>query len=375
MFKAIKTPDDSSPLSADVMVSQREKLMVGTVQRHECEDALVLCIRQVRLGHHHHVYQCGVCGEQRGGPLAKREALELLGGVVAPAFDDSSYEIYRQKRQAAHREVARLNDAILATLDPPGAAQDAAKTFASQERQRQANHAIDQVVALIRDAQPWNRRLSAIIQRVKSHVDVLRDPDAKAVQRFTSETELRNWLDVWLGNDFEVFSEVPGIHLTENVGVKIDYVLKPKRHLLDAGFMPGPVGLEVKYLKQEDSFSSKASRFVWQSISYTDCEFEMREGRIRLPRVLLFSNMSFEGERTLLKGVEPNAYENEQAKWTALLELANHANVGSLLISGTRERHFGWKIKFATGTYFRCDPDGYSLHNARLFSKVRIGNF
>ncbi len=85
--------------------------------------------------------------------------------------------------------------------------------------------------------------------------------------------------------------------------------------------------------------------------------------------------MSFEDEYSLLKGVAPSVYENEKAKWTALLELANHANVGNLVMYGGRDNRLGWKIKFAAGTYFSRFRSECSLHNAQLFNKIRIGNF
>jgi hypothetical protein len=85
--------------------------------------------------------------------------------------------------------------------------------------------------------------------------------------------------------------------------------------------------------------------------------------------------MSFEDEYNLIKGMTQNVYENEKAKWTALLELANHANVGNLVMYGGRDNRQGWKIKFASGTYFSRLRGECSLHNAKLFNKIRIGNF
>ena len=90
---------------------------------------------------------------------------------------------------------------------------------------------------------------------------------------------------------------------------------------------------------------------------------------------MLFSNLSFDDEYSLLKGVAPSVYENEKAKWTALLELANHANVGNLVMYGSRDNRLGWKIKFAAGIYFSRFRSECSLHNSQLFNKMRIGNF
>src|SRR5690606_11550662 len=75
-------------------------------------------------------------------------------------------------------------------------------------------------------------------------------PEDAPPARFRSEAELREWIEGWLGQDFDWTSEVPGRHLTEGVPVKIDYILRPKQHLTDAGFKPGPIGMEAKYLNQ-----------------------------------------------------------------------------------------------------------------------------
>lgn len=45
------------------------------------------------------------------------------------------------------------------------------------------------------------------------------------------------------------------------------------------------------------------------------------------------------------------------------------------MIYGNRERHSGWRIAFATGTYFRRHRGEYSLSDKNLFEKMRIGNF
>jgi hypothetical protein len=53
----------------------------------------------------------------------------------------------------------------------------------------------------------------------------------------------------------------------------------------------------------------------------------------------------------------------------------NHAGVGNLEMYGTPERRSGWRIAFATGVYFRRKADEYSMSNAGLFDKERIGSF
>ncbi len=366
--------DDIDSLTTEELEQRKLALSEDFYKLHACTDSLDIRRRTFSSGHTHSVHQCIVCGSQTGGPLSKAKAAEQLAGTQPLIFDDTIEPTYRQARSQLLDQINRIAKEVTKRLDPLGSAMDAEEVKKAAQRKKVAEEAIEKAVEAVGQAYIWRDILPVIVKRTQSLADKFKE-EPKAFQRFLSETELKVWLETWIGADFEVFTEVPGVHLTENVGVKIDYVLRPRQHLVDAGFLPGPVGLEVKYLRQESGFSSRASRFVWQAVSYTDCQFNLPDGPTRLPRVLLFSNMSFEDEYNLLKGTAPNVYENEKAKWTALLELANHANVGNLVVFGGRGNRLGWKIKFAAGTYFSRFRSEFSLHNAQLFNKIRIGNF
>lgn len=366
--------DDIDSLTTEELEQRKLVLSEDLYTPHACIDSLDVRLRTVSSGHSHIVRQCTVCGFQTGGPLSKAKAAEQLAGTQPLVFDDTIEPAYLQARSQLVDQINRIAKEIAKRLDPLGSAMDAEEVKKAAQRKKVAEEAIEKAVDAVGQAYSGRDILPVIIKRTQSLADKYKE-EPRAFQRFSSETELKEWLETWIGVDFEVFTEVTGLHLTELVGVKIDYVLLPKQHLIDAGFLPGPVGLEVKYLRQESNFSSRASRFVWQAVSYTDCRFNLPDGPTKLPRVLLFSNMSFEDEYSLLKGVTQNTYENEKAKWTALLELANHANVGNLVMFGGRENRLGWKIKFAAGTYFSRFRSECSLHNAHLFNKVRIGSF
>uniref|UniRef100_UPI001C2FDB2B hypothetical protein n=1 Tax=Pantoea sp. GbtcB22 TaxID=2824767 RepID=UPI001C2FDB2B len=83
-------------------------------------------------------------------------------------------------------------------------------------------------------------------------------------------------------NDFHIYQEVVGTHVTVGLKVRIDYVIYPKAHLLNHGVEPAPFGIEVKYLNQEKDFAHKARRGIWQSISYNDCEFSINNKKFRV---------------------------------------------------------------------------------------------
>jgi hypothetical protein len=52
-----------------------------------------------------------------------------------------------------------------------------------------------------------------------------------------------------------------------------------------------------------NGFSSRAARALWQTVSYTDSEFDLAGRPVRLKYALLFSNLSFEQERSLLENL------------------------------------------------------------------------
>ena len=169
-----------------------------------------------------------------------------------------------------------------------------------------------------------------------------------------------------------------GVHLAENVNVRIDFILYPKPHLVEEGFVEEPFGVEVKYFKQEDGFTHKTSRGIWQTISYNDCQFTLNGQQFKTKFCLLFSNLSFSSESALIKNLG-HEWENDQIEWKGMLHVANHARVGTLAIRGDKTSLTGWGINFAGGTYFVRGPhhDGrqYRLSNVDMINKIRIGNF
>jgi hypothetical protein len=62
-----------------------------------------------------------------------------------------------------------------------------------------------------------------------------------------------------------------------------------------------------------------------------------------------------------------------------MLNVANHAKVGILKITGTKDRVIGWSMQFAGGVYFskrkNKNENTYTLSNPNTINKVRVGNF
>lgn len=346
-------------------------------REHDCNLSVALRLRTVDGGGRSLVRQCTICGRQRGGALKRTDA-----PADTPAFDVDLESAFHAQRLATYQKLHAAEAALAVLIDPELAHQHAeyraslqADREASAVQLAQARHALDAAIPAILTLS-WRERLPFVIRHFQLHHSAsLVDPQPATFEPFETEVELRSWLDPVIERDFEVVREVRGRHLTEQVRVQIDYVLIPRPHLVAEGFKPDPLGLEVKYLPLVHGFSPRASRFIWQAISYTDCEFDLRGQTTRLSHVLLFSNLSFDDEQRQLRGITDSKVANDRAKWNALLELANHANVGSLQMSGSRARHDGWKITFATGVYFTRYRQSLSLRNRHLIDKVRIGNF
>lgn len=342
-------------------------------------DLLRVRLRTFSGGSKHHVEQCVRCGRQKGGALGAKVAKERLGFVEAPCFDEALQDSYREERVQLAQRASQLQRRYLELTDRERADEIFVGRDLDREKTQRVAKAIEDCgTALAVEVLP-GQIADAMAQHVIALRRSLRDAELNSTRRFSSEKELKEWLVNHLSEDFELHAEVSGRHLAADAAVIIDYIAYPKPHLIEAGFAATHFGIEVKHLDQEDGFSRKASRAIWQAVSYTDSEFTVQGKVVRPKFAVLFSGLSFEAERRLLKNLG-DQYENDVMVWRALLQLANHANVGTLEIKGTRDRWQGWKFAFSGGTYFtrshyREAHPLYRASDGRLIDKVRVGNF
>ncbi|MES2244210.1 MAG: hypothetical protein V4639_15145 [Pseudomonadota bacterium] len=329
-------------------------------------------------GSKHYVLQCGQCGQQRGNALKTKEAQERLSGASALEFDPSIEIAYAAQRSVLLEECAALWRQAAVQRDPEWMALIEADRAEEKARAERVLALVEACAAAVASEVGEEKAADVLALKAIALRRVLRDTRLQATKRFGSEVELKTWLMAHLSEDFNLYAEVPGRHVAEGVRVQIDYLAYPKRHLLDAGFIPAHFGIEVKHLDQTQGFSHKAARGLWQTVSYTDSEFFLEGAAIRPKFALLFSNISFEEEHRLLNRLGQEL-ENDRALWVGLLQLANHANVGTLEIMGSRDAWMGWKMAFSGGMYFwRRHHEGerrYLVSNSRTIEKVRIGNF
>lgn len=351
------------------------------ILRHHCDDHIEVRKAVYSNGSKHYVNQCQRCGEQRGGPLGKKVVLEKNNGIEPDPFE-YSIKIDRNEKIGLVNEkwqelFSRKNEviALIHGLSP--------MIYESSFNQRQEKIEgvkkklsvyIDELEKELPDFDIKQLLTTEIIKRKKQR----HEEKKLKVKRFVSETELKKWFLEHVSEDFDIKEEVPGTHASEGVGVRIDFLLYPKKHLIKAGFVKDYVGVEVKYFKQEEGFTRKTSRGIWQTISYIDSFFDIDDRQVKPKFCLLFSNLSFSDEAGLIKDFgDCSDNEHDQVEWNGMLHLANHARVGIFRINGSRHKFRGWSLKFAGGSYFsKTESDErYNLKNSDIINKVRVGNF
>lgn len=114
--------------------------------------------------------------------------------------------------------------------------------------------------------------------------------------------------------------------------VIIDFLMYPKKHLLDKGFHAGWFGVEVKAPGNDGA--KKGLQVAWQAITYSQSEFD----DIRPNFVLIYPPLAE------FLGGQHEAYH--------VMCLLQKANVGYIEIN---EKRGQWKIKFGANAYFYSD--------------------
>lgn len=327
----------------------------------------------------HYVYQCNQCGEQRGGALKKNDAVKMLNGKMPKVFDPNIEKEHSIKNGILHEEFSSLLNERRVITNIIYGFSDCKDTFQNEQKEFEClSGKLALFITEIKNEFCPEKTIRALINQTillkKERYDKLRE----VTERFTSEIELKAWFNEKLATDFYIYPEVSGTHLSENLNVRIDYVLFPKEHLVKEGFEPSYFGVEVKYFNQESGFIHKASRGLWQAISYNDSYFCLNNRKIKLKYSLIFSNLSFSKEFMLVKNYG-HEMENDQLEWRGMIHLANHAKVGLFEIKGDKSEYKGWSIRFTGNIYFGLTiyngDFNYKKSNEDVINKIRIGNF
>lgn len=341
-----------------------------------CDKKYNIRMRTVDGGAIHYVYQCPSCGQQKGTAISKKEALQELNGDIFINFDDFTKEKYYLDMQEEIKKLNSIENEILTMLNDLKPQPE--NTFLKSHKISEINSELSKLTSNYINTYGVQDVKAALNKEIEKIDKIQHSNVQDRIVRFKNEDELKKWLVTNFEKHFHIGQEVIGKHLIEGVAVRIDFVFKPREHLINAGFDPSPFGVEVKFFNPEDGFTHKTSRAFWQTISYNFCEFKLGNGYSKIKYCLLFSNFSFTKEFDLVK-ITNSYFENDQSVWNGMLHLANHANVGILYIFGQRESPTGWDIRFAGNVYFGMRlHDGtpqYKLSNNNVIYKKRLGNF
>ncbi len=351
---------------------------------HRCNDTtLVLCDRKYTNGSSAYVYQCEVCGYQKGGAIKKEKAIQLLNGEVIP-FQNTLVDTYQNKRRKLIKVLNRIKNRlsnIQNQLDGKKLVETKPLPDFSERIIKEENFMKDLYLQL-KETYKSDEGIHSFLGRFRSFINneyiLQKYLENSEVNRFTKEDEIKEWFVKYFIEDFYIEEEVSGYHIVQKQNVKIDFIIYPRKHLENKGFINECIGIEVKYIDpMSEDLAKKANKSIWQTISYNDCLFGLKSGKQIQPKFcMVFSNLSFDYEENLYKEF-PHAHNKRI--WFYYLLLANHANVGELRIKGTREEPTGWSFRFGnSGVYFRKKTDDnsiYEIGNPNLAIKKRIGNF
>ena len=326
---------------------------------HDCNEHIDL--RQRTKGNQvAYAYQCQCCGRAVGNEVPKKHVL-----APVPPFDDRLASAYDEK----------LSNLLAAELSgrPQREPFFNDKTRAKEEFTERLDLVFSEIAQKYTHANV-TAMFKQYIARATS------DMDYSDQTQWQSEEQLKGWFRSNMSRWFTLFEEVPGTMNTNGqvTNVRIDFILIARPELVNAGFTPDPIGVEVKHFKLMfdcgQNFSGKLSKGIYQAMSYAHPSVRWQICGVETPlaAVMLFSPYSFEQEREILKGIPDRGY------WSTLfsmLQVAGHANVGEIRINRNWSRELRARFEVGGSTY----ADIYRGQLARkphddLIGKFRVGN-
>jgi hypothetical protein len=178
------------------------------------------------------------------------------------------------------------------------------------------------------------------------------------------EPELKRDLVELLADDFEITPEAEGCWPLDGSKCFLDFLLRPKPHIIEKGFRAKAFGVEVKSPISPESVK-KLLDCVFQSYTYTLCEFcGVRPDFVLIyPEAKHFFEYDFEKK---YKSNERNKYHAEEIRM--IRRIMQRANVGELV---TSDKH-RYEIQFAASRYF--DPVRGQTSIEGLGTTRRVGS-
>lgn len=299
-----------------------------------------------------YAYQCQFCGKFCGGEVSKKSIPKQ-----PPHNDEKLNDIYRNKYQ-------ELTSAKSAHLEKP--------LLDSNQKILELENVIEKYCSE-NDTNALNLLQAYLIRQRDQHIN------REYVSNWSNEYELHDWFLSNFSEWFEIHHEVKGTGFVnrEKENIRIDFIIKAKKELIDHGFTDRFIGIEVKYLNPVSgkNFHGKSSRGIFQALSYwySGARWSIpNEGEIELATVLLFSNLSFDDEANFIFETFDSHY---QKTWSSYLSIANHANVGELLVRLKNNKLDFWSMEYSSTKYYAMYRSrGLVKGNPNVINKKRIGS-
>ena len=314
---------------------------------HDCKDFLELRTRPKGQGCSY-VYQCMYCGEQRGNDIAKSKIK-----YMPPPFDFELTKLFNEKREEI------LGSQCKSTLN---------------EKLNKLARELDVISSKYREEEFFE--LINLYLRKKREAKT-----QKYESSYHNEQAISEWFEKVFCKWFHIDKEIEGCGYVngQKKRIRLDYIIQAKQELLDAGFTDKPIGVEVKFFdpRTDCGFRGKTSRGVFQALSYCYSSASWIFGEKSTPQtlcaVLLLSNLSFRRDRDYIFNSYDNHYKTD---WETYMNLANHGNVGELLVYKYSHNNLNWSIQFSGVNFCRNYEGKITLHknHDNLINKVRIGN-
>ncbi|MDF3936260.1 hypothetical protein [Pseudomonas citronellolis] len=323
---------------------------------HDCSDYLELRLRNKGTGTAY-ANQCQFCGEFRGGEIGKAKVK-----IQPPASDQNLEDAFIQKRL----EILSSREISLPTLPYP---RDG-KTL--EQKLAELGEIIDEYCSA-NEINLSNLLPTYLMRQRDRHIN------EGYSSRWQSEDELHDWFIRNFSRWFHIHHEVNGTGFVDREieHIRIDFIIKAKDELIAHGFTEKYIGIEVKHLNPitGKGFHGKSSRGIFQALSYwySGARWDLpNERSVELATVLIFSNLSFQDESDYVFGSLDSHYKKV---WKSYLSIANHANVGELIVKTWNDKLDFWAMEYNGAKYYSMHSGrGPVKGNANVISKRRIGS-
>ncbi|HBO0312669.1 TPA: hypothetical protein L4A57_004705 [Pseudomonas aeruginosa] len=323
---------------------------------HDCSEHLELRLRNKGIGTAY-ATQCQFCGEFRGGEISKAKVK-----TQPPPSDQNLEDAFTQKRLEILSSRERTPSSLLHPRD--------SKTL--EQKLAELGEVIDEFCSA--NEIGISTLLPIYLMRQRD-----RYINEGYSSRWQSEDELHDWFIRNFSKWFHIYHEVSGTGFVDREieHIRIDFVIKAKDELIEHGFTDRYIGIEVKHLNPitGKGFHGKSSRGIFQALSYwySGARWNLpNASSVELATVLIFSNLSFQDESEYVF----NSLDWHYRKvWRSYLSIANHANVGELVVKIWNDNLASWAMEYNGAKYYSMHTGrGLVKGNPNVISKRRIGS-